>query len=226
MRLGLFGGTFDPVHTGHLILAEACREQCRLDAVWFIPAATPPHKRHAEITHPEARVEMLQLAIGGNESFHVSHLELERGDVSYTIDTLRALSAEDPTRELFLMLGADSLNDLPHWRSPEEICRLALPLVARRPETPVPDFSAIAPLVSPERLEEMRAHVVDMPRIGLSSSELRRRVAQGRSIRYLTPRAVEKYIETAGLYRTAAEETLAAKRPEQRSSCGEAGPGE
>jgi nicotinate-nucleotide adenylyltransferase len=203
MRLGLFGGTFDPVHLGHLLLAEYCREQCRLDAVWFVPAAEPPHKQRPDLTPADERVEMLRLAIGGHEAFSISTREIERGGVSYTIDTLLELAAEDASRQLFFLLGGDSLADLPRWREPAHICELAMPVVVARPGSPPPDYGSLAPLLSSARLEEIRAHQVEMPQIGISSREIRRRVAAGQSIRYQTPRAVEKYIETAGLYRGA-----------------------
>lgn len=201
MRIGLFGGTFDPVHLGHLLLAEYCREQCRLDAVWFVPAAEPPHKQRADLTPAEQRLEMLRLAMGGHEAFSICTREIERGGISYTIDTLRELTAEDASRQIFFLLGGDSLADLPHWREPAGICELAMPVVVARPGSPPPDYGLLADLVSPARLAEIRSHQVVMPQIGISSREIRRRVAAGSSIRYQTPRAVEKYIETAGLYR-------------------------
>ncbi|HVX10239.1 MAG TPA: nicotinate-nucleotide adenylyltransferase [Pirellulales bacterium] len=200
MRLGLFGGTFDPIHLGHLLLAEYCRQHCRLDAVWFLPAAEPPHKQRSDLTPAEQRVEMLELAIGGHEAFSVCTREIERGGVSYTVDTLVQLSAEDPARSLFFLLGGDSLVDLPRWREPARICELALPVVVARPGSPSPDYGPLVSLVSAERLEKIRTHQVEMPQIGISSREIRRRVAAGLSIRYQTPRAVEKYIEVAGLY--------------------------
>ncbi|HEX7379011.1 MAG TPA: nicotinate-nucleotide adenylyltransferase [Pirellulales bacterium] len=201
MRLGLYGGTFDPVHLGHLLLAEFCREQCRLDEVWFLPAAEPPHKKRPDLTSPEKRMDMLRLAIGGQEAFSVCTREIERGGLSYTVETLNALAAEDAGRQLFFLLGGDSLADLPRWREPARICELAIPVVVSRPGSPPPDYDALAALVAPPRLAEIRAHQVEMPQIGISSRDLRRRVAAGLSIRYQTPRAVEKYIETAGLYR-------------------------
>lgn len=206
MRLGIFGGAFDPVHYGHLLLAELCREACRLDQVWFVPAAAPPHKRHYAVTPAQHRIEMLELAIGGNERFAVSRLEVDRGGVSYTVETLAQLKAEAPERELFFLLGADSLVDLPSWREPAKICELAIPVAVRRPGVAEPNFDVLSQLVSPERLEETRRHQVEMPQIGLSSREIRRRVAAGLSIRYQTPRSVEKYIETAGLYRQSSVE--------------------
>lgn len=201
MRLGIFGGSFDPVHFGHLLLAEACREGCRLDQVLFLPAAVPPHKLTRELASAKQRVEMLELAIAGHESFRVSTLEIDRGGVSYTVETLQTLHLQDPQAELFLLMGADSLRDLITWREPAEILRLALPIVVRRAGAPEPDFTILAALASPERCEEIRSCQVEMPIVELSSTDLRARAAAGRSLRYRTPRAVEKYIETAGLYR-------------------------
>ena len=154
--------------------------------------------------HPaETRVEMLELATAGHESFRVCRYEIDRGGISYTVDTLTHLQSEDPTRVLFLLLGADSLADLPGWREPERICQLAtLIAVGRAGEAP-PDWSAVAPLVSAERLAELAASCAEMPPIGINSTDLRRRVAAGQSIRYRTPRAVEVYIQTHGLYRAA-----------------------
>ena len=202
MRLGIFGGSFDPVHYGHLILAELCRERCRLDQVWFMPAATPPHKRQKRMAEPRERVEMLELAIGGHSAFRVSSHEIDRGGLSYTVDTLRQIHVERPDDELFFLLGGDSLHDLASWREPSEICGLATLVAVRRAGSPEPDFGSLSPFVARDRLRQMEEHVVDMPRIDLASRDLRRRVATERSIRYQTPRAVERYIETAGLYRT------------------------
>lgn len=207
MRLGIFGGSFNPIHYGHLILAECCREQLALDRVWFLPAATPPHKQQQDLLPGEQRAEMIELAIAGHPSFGVCRYELERGGVSYTVDTLARFHAEQPADELFFLMGADSLADLPTWKDPATICQLAIPVVVRRGDgahAPSPDseeFRALAHLVTPERLQQIAHARVEMPRIDLSASDLRRRVAAGQSIRYRTPRAVEKYIETHGLYR-------------------------
>jgi nicotinate-nucleotide adenylyltransferase len=203
MRLGVFGGTFDPVHYGHLLLAESCREQCRLDEVWFVPAATPPHKSAQPMSPAADRLEMLSLAIGGHEGFRVNRTEIDRGGVSFTVDTLAQLQAEDSTRELFFLMGADSLRDLPTWREPARICALAWPVVVCRPGPGEPDWSALTGLVDQARLARIRELKVEMPSIGISSTDIRRRAADGASIRYMTPRAVEKYIETHGLYRPA-----------------------
>ena len=200
MRLGLLGGTFDPVHYGHLLLAECCREQVRLDAVWFLPTAVPPHKRSRQLTPSERRVEMLELAIAGNPAFSVCRYETDRGGVNFTADTLGHFRREDPDRELFFLLGADMLHDLPTWRQPARICELATPVVVRRPGSPEPSFDGLASATSPGQVERIRRHQVDMPELGVSSTEIRRRMANGESIRYLTPRAVEEYIKTHELY--------------------------
>ncbi len=202
MRLGLYGGSFDPVHYGHLLLAECCREQCQLDAVWFAPAAIPPHKQQSTLSAAADRIEMLKLAIGGHGAFTVFTGEIDRGGISYTVDTLEQLREELPDAELFFLMGADSLADLPTWREPERICTLAIPIVVRRSGSPKPDDAVLSKLMSPERLAIARQNRVEMPVIDLRASEIRHRVCAGQSIRYRTPRAVEKYIETHGLYRT------------------------
>ena len=206
MRLGIFGGSFDPVHYGHLLLAEHCREQCRLDAVWFVPASVPPHKQGSTLSPAVDRIEMLKLATGGNEAFAVWSGEIDRGGVSYTVDTLEQLQQEDKKRDLFFLMGADSLADLPTWREPKRICELAIPLVVRRAGSPPVDDAVLAKLMSPDRLAIAREAHIEMPIIDLSASEIRRRAAVGQTIRYQTPRAVEKYIEATGLYRAQTSE--------------------
>jgi len=200
VRVGIFGGTFDPVHYGHLLLAECCHEQCHLNEVWFVPAATPPHKRHRELSESKHRVDMLRLATGGNDAFRVSLIEIERGGVSYTVDTLRQMHEQHPEADLFLLLGADSLVDFPNWRGPTEILQLATPAVVRRGSATV-NWSPLAPLTSAERFAQITQHVVAMPVVDFSSTAIREAVTAGRSIRYHTPRAVEQYILSHGLYR-------------------------
>ena len=206
MRLGIYGGSFDPVHYGHLLLAECCREACRLDEVWLIPAAAPPHKLGRELAPGKNRLEMLELSVAGSEHLRASPLEIERGGVSYTVDTLRALQKDRPADGLFLLMGADSLRDLGTWREPAEICRLATPVVVRRAGAPEPDLGTLAAFMPPSKLADVRGLQVEMPIIELSSTDLRQRAGDGRSLRYRTPRAVEKYIETHQLYRAAAQD--------------------
>ena len=156
MRLGILGGTFDPVHYGHLLLAEYAREQCELDQVRFVPAACAPHKTQNTITPAQMRLEMLNLAISGQEAYAVSTLEIDRGGISYTVDTLEEIHRELPGAEVFLIVGADSLSELPTWREPQRICELATPVVVRRYGAPEPDFEILDSYVDSDRLEQMR----------------------------------------------------------------------
>jgi nicotinate-nucleotide adenylyltransferase len=197
MRIGIFGGTFDPVHYGHLLLAEQCREQLELDAVWFIPAAVNPHKQGIHATPANHRMGMLELALAGYAAFRVSDVELARGGTSYTVDTLQALKSEDPTRELVLLIGADSLADLPTWREPERILTLASVAAVNRGRAPT-NLEAILPSLP---TAAGRVSLVQMPAVDLSATDIRSRAAAGRSIRYMTPRPVEEYIRQHGLYR-------------------------
>ncbi|MHB8863587.1 MAG: nicotinate (nicotinamide) nucleotide adenylyltransferase [Pirellulaceae bacterium] len=200
MRLGIFGGSFDPVHYGHLLLAESCREQCSLDRVWLLPAAHAPHKQNHRAASARHRVEMLRLALGGHSQIEVSMMEVDRGGVSYTVETLAEIHRQQPDAELFLLMGADTLEDLPHWRAPGRICELAIPVVVRRAGSEEPAYDALAGVAPASRLELFRQFHVTMPILELASSDIRTRVANGQSIRYRTPRAVEKYIETHRLY--------------------------
>jgi len=201
MRLGVFGGTFDPVHFGHLLLAEQCREQCALDEVLFIPAGSPPHKLSQTITPGKARMEMLELAIGGHDQFRIDRRELLKDAPSFTYETLAELCAEDASHELFFLMGADSLRDFPTWREPGQILKLATLAVVNRGDQPPPDLAPIGELQ--RNADELRVKLVTMPDVDISSSDIRRRVRAGQSIRYLTPRAVECYIATQRLYMSA-----------------------
>lgn len=200
MRLGIFGGSFDPVHYGHLYLAEQCREQCRLDQVWFVPTGRPPHKPEHELTPAAKRVEMLRLAIAGHPAFDISTMEADRVQVSYTFETLERIHEQRPEDELFFLMGADSLRDMPGWREPGRICQLAVPVVMRRREAPEPDLGVLAGFVEAERLDEIRKWQVEMPVLEFSSTAIRAAVRRGGSIRYQTPRSVEMYIKTQRLY--------------------------
>jgi nicotinate-nucleotide adenylyltransferase len=201
MRVGLFGGSFDPIHLGHLLIAESVRESASLDSVCFLPTAMAPHKQGQGVSPAKQRVEMLQLALAGFEEFLIDTMEIDRGGVSYTVDTLEALRESRPEDDLFLIMGGDALAELPTWKSPERICQLATPIVVARPGAPPIDLDVIRPLVEPARLAEVESLRVTLPLIEMSSTDLRRRVAERKSIRFRTPRAVEKYIETQKMYR-------------------------
>ena len=200
MRLGIYGGTFDPIHYGHLVLAEQCREQCQLDEVWFVPAAQPPHKLDATISSAKARCEMIEFAIAGHPHFKLSRMELDRAGPSFTITTLEQLRAEDASRELFLLIGADSLHDLPHWREPRRIQELATVVAVNRGDRPLPDRSWLEQQLGPA--EAARLRFVQMPGLDLSARDIRQRCIEGQSIRYLVPRSVEAYVAQNHLYST------------------------
>jgi nicotinate-nucleotide adenylyltransferase len=200
MRVGIFGGTFDPIHCGHLLLAEQCREQCQLDEVWFVPAALPPHKLTASITSAKARCEMIEFAIAGNPAFRLSTIELDRTGPSFTVTTLEQLRSHQTSHELFLLIGADSLKDLPHWREPSRILELATVVAVNRGDRPLPNRKELRDVVGPA--VDQRIITVNMPGIDISSTDIRGRVQSRRSIRYLVPRAVEMYIQDHGLFRT------------------------
>lgn len=186
MRLGVLGGTFDPVHIGHLVLGEAAREQLDLDRVLFVPTGVQWRKAGREIAPAKHRVAMVQLAIRDNPAFQVSTLEVEKPGPSYTADTLEALTEQNPGAELFVVLGRDAYQDLPNWVRPERIRELATLVVAARGGE---GASVAAPAVG-----------LEMPEIGISATGIRARVAAGLSIRYLVPAAVEAYIRDHGLY--------------------------
>jgi len=195
MRIGIFGGTFDPIHLGHLVLAEQCREQLGLEEVWFVPAGEPPHKMAAPRSSGRHRREMVEFAIAGHAHFKVSDIELERDGPSYTVETLSQLHQLHPNEEWWLLIGADSLDNFATWREPERITQLSRIAAVNRGDRSLPDTVAFTALFG-DRLD-----VVTMPGIDLSASDIRQRIAAGRSIRYLVPRAVEVYIQEQRLYR-------------------------
>ena len=200
MKIGIFGGSFDPVHYGHLILAERCRESVGLDQVWFMPCSLGPHKQDGAHGSDRQRLEMLDLALSGHESFLLSRIELDRGGVSYTVDTLKQIRETNPDDQLFFLLGDDSLENFENWREPEQILEMARLRVVNRPGSGEVDYSVLMQFVDENRYEEIRETTVECPMIEISSSDIRKRLQAGKSIRYLTPRSVEKYIETQKVY--------------------------
>jgi nicotinate-nucleotide adenylyltransferase len=202
MRIGVFGGTFDPVHVGHLILAEQCREQAGLDRVVFIPAARPPHKLDYNLTPFAQRVEMLALAIAGHAAFQVDEIEGGRAGPSYTADTLVQLKSRMSEAELFLVLGSDALRDLPQWHEPQHIVSACTLLVAARASWEMIGEQEMRSSLKLPAGAPLRLQMIHMPAIGIASRDLRRRTAEGRSLRFLVPRAVEVYIAEKKLYVT------------------------
>ncbi len=205
-RIGIIGGSFDPVHYGHLLLAECGLEQCPLDEVWFVPTAISPFKESGSQASESQRRDMLTLAIASHPRFSINELEWNRGGISYTCDTLEALSSEFPEHEFFFLMGADSLADFHQWKNPRRICELARLAIVSRPGSPTPDLSVLQPLVEPEYLNQLANCQIVMPAMDLSSSNIRRRVEHQQSIRFRLPRAVEQYIATQGLYQQEGQE--------------------
>ncbi len=198
MRLGILGGTFDPVHRGHLALARAAGDEFGLEKVLFVPAGQPWRKAGLTIASGEDRLAMVQLALEGEEAFEIGTLEIEQAGPSYTVDTLEALRADRPDDELVFILGEDALRDLPNWHRPERILELAKLAVARRAD------------VSPEALEGAgrqlpglleRVVWLEMPLVEVSATGIRERVKDGLSIAEMVPPSVEEYIRQHRLYR-------------------------
>jgi len=199
-RIGIFGGTFDPIHIGHLLLAEMAREALELSQVRFVVAATAPHKQSQHTTDGKKRLEMVQLAIGGNVHFVADSRELDRGGTSYTVDTLSQLQQEFPQADLVFLMGQDSLAELHTWRQPQRICELAFVAVLARGGRPQPDLQLLKEYLPAAQQAELASHLVPMPQIEMSSSDIRQRIAQGRSVRYQLHPAVAAYIEAQQLY--------------------------
>jgi nicotinate-nucleotide adenylyltransferase len=185
-----------------LILAEQCREACRLDRVLFIPAGLPPHKAERQITAGRQRMEMVELAIAGHPALAASDIELRRSGPSYSVETLAEIASQNAAAELFFLMGSDSLNDLPLWHQPRRITALATLVVATRPEAARPDLDRLRSVLGDDAVERLARHIVEIPLVQISSSDIRSRVREGKTIRFMVPRAVECYIETHGLYRT------------------------
>jgi nicotinate-nucleotide adenylyltransferase len=201
MRIGVFGGTFDPVHIGHLIIAEQCREQAALDEVWFVPSARPPHKSRTDLTPFEKRVEMLTLAVAGQPSFRIEPLEADRPGPSYTADTLTELHRRRPDADLHLILGSDCLPDLSSWHDPIRVVTQATLLIVARTGWPVWPVEKMRASLGMADDAPIRQQIMSIPLVDISSRDLRRRVNEGRSIRYFVSSAVAAYVADKGLYR-------------------------
>lgn len=192
-KVGIMGGTFDPIHMGHLIAASCALEAAELDEVWFIPTASPPLKPNAPSAEAHQRLEMVKLAISGQPAFRVIDIELQRGGTSYSIDTVTALMEQYAEHQFFYIIGSDRIHDLPQWHRAEELSQLVQFIGLNRPSEHL----------QLQRLsEDWRSKIViaPMPLIGISSTELRHRAAQGKSLRYFVPELVEQYIRRYSLY--------------------------
>lgn len=199
-KIGLFGGTFDPIHYGHLILAEEVRQRMGLSKVIFIPSANPPHKRSENTTSALLRFKMVELAIEGNSFFEVSRVELDRSTPSYSLDTVKHFIGQSPKNLFFFIVGADSLFEMHGWYKIEELVELCPFVFVNRPEFTVGSKSAKELQLTPEAVHKVTQHFVEIMPIGISASEIRKRVARGLSVRYLVPEKVYDFIQQEGLY--------------------------
>jgi nicotinate-nucleotide adenylyltransferase len=191
-KIGILGGTFDPIHLGHLVLAEQVKEKLKLDQVIFIPCFRSPHKTRQKLSPAKDRLRMLQLALEGNSSFSVSDIELKRKGLSYTVDTLKELKDLYPNSQIYFLTGSDVPSELGAWKDPEQIYRLAKVVIATRP-----GFDKL----DPRNQFAEKSIVVPITGIDVSSSEIRRRVKKGKSIKYLVSSRVEDFIRRKKLYR-------------------------
>ena len=189
-RLGILGGTFDPIHNGHVLLARAVLEQLPLDRVLFVPAADPPHKS-ALVASAAHRFEMVRLALEGLDGLEASRAELDREGPSYTVETLRHFRSQYCDSDLYLIIGADNVAELPTWYDPETIVALATVVSGSRDQRSLPLDAKFG----------SRIQRLPTPTYDISSTDIRQRLLQGRPVRYLVPEAVERYLTTHGLYR-------------------------
>lgn len=198
-RIGIMGGTFDPIHLGHLVTAEAVRIQYQLERVIFVPAGIPPHKLNMKITAARHRYIMTVMATYGNPNFYVSSMEVDRPGPSYTIDTIREMQKiYGPETELYFITGADAVQELAEWRDVNQLLTLCYFVAATRPGS---DNTLDKVIDSFGELGRQRIYHVATPELDISSTDIRRRLRSGQSIKYIVPECVSKYIEKEGLYR-------------------------
>ncbi|RLC61804.1 MAG: nicotinic acid mononucleotide adenylyltransferase [Chloroflexota bacterium] len=197
-RIGVLGGTFDPIHIAHLAIAEEARTQLGLDKVVFVPAGLPPHKMDVHVSPAEHRLAMVELAIAGNPHFEVSRVDIDRFGPCYTVDTIALLREEwGPDVEIYFIMGSDSLADILTWHKPDRLIRLCRIVAVGRPgyRVDMDELERCLPGAS------QRILFINSPQLDVSSSEIQRRVRAGESIKYQVPEAVERYIYEHGLYR-------------------------
>ena len=200
-RIGLLGGTFDPIHFGHLLLAVHSYEKLRLDRVIFIPARLPPHKAEP-VVEAAHRLEMVRLAVAEDQRFLVCDCELGRTEASYTIETVRQLqSSLGSGTHLFWLIGSDMVADLPSWQKIAELVELIEIIVVSRPGSAGPEYCVLESALMVEQIKRLREHKIDLPLIDISSTQIRKRIGAEQSVRYLLPRVVEEYIVQHKLYR-------------------------
>jgi len=204
-KIGLFGGSFDPIHHGHLMLAELCRDALQLDQVRFLVANISPLKTNQKTASNRDRIEMVKLAIGGNPYFDLDTREIDRGGVSYTLDSVRSIQEElvrneNTETELFLLMGADVLKDIAKWHQPKQLFELITPCVISRGGFGDPAWEHLKPFMSEERFVAAKRLHVAAPQVDISSTNLRSHIRKGLSIRYQVPPSVYAYILAQSLY--------------------------
>jgi nicotinate-nucleotide adenylyltransferase len=194
-KIGVMGGTFDPIHYGHLVTAEEALHQYELDEVVFVPTGQPWMKEHERVSPAEDRYLMTVIATASNPRFSVSRIEVDRQGATYTVDTLRTLKEErGPDASLYFITGVDAVLEIFQWKDPDELFSLATFIAATRPGYDMSGFEAA-------RAEGQDVRVMKIPALAISSTDVRARVASGRPIRYLVPEGVNSYVQKAGLYR-------------------------
>lgn len=191
-KVGIMGGAFDPIHLGHLLAAESAREQHHLEEVWFMPSHIPPHKHRAGVSGKQ-RLEMVEAAIQGHPAFKPLDIELKRGGVSYTVDTIREIWGQHPDLGLYFIIGADMVNYLPKWEGIEDLTGMITFIGLQRPGSFL-ELDALPPFI------QEAVGLAEMPLVDISSSLIRSRLAQGRSVRYMVPDSVHDYMTRSGLY--------------------------
>ena len=199
MKIGIMGGTFNPIHFGHLILAESAYENLELDSVVFIPAGIPPHKQDEEIVSKKDRLKMVDLAIDDNNHFEVSTIELDKKSISYSFETLELLKEENTNTNYYFITGSDSLYNIEKWKAPEKLLALCELVVASRSDENLDRLKQHKKVI--EKKYRTTVHILNMPTIELSSSDIRDRVKNGKTIKYFVPKDVENYIYMNDLYK-------------------------
>ncbi|MCX7702708.1 MAG: nicotinate-nucleotide adenylyltransferase [Planctomycetota bacterium] len=200
MRIGIFGGSFDPVHIGHIETAERVTRKYHLDRLFFVPAFCPPHKTFKTLTDGAHRLRMLEIAIKGNDKFTVEDVELKRGGVSYTVDTLRYFRRSFPQAELYFIIGSDSLEEILLWREIEEAMKIARFVTVLRSGFKESIFDRLKKVFGEERVSQLKDDFLREPPVAVSSSEIRERIKAGESVEGMLPQGVEKYIRQMKLY--------------------------
>ncbi len=200
--IGVMGGTFNPIHYGHLVTAEEALVQFGLEKVIFMPSARPPHKEDREILPPEERYLMTVIATASNPDFDVSHLEIERQGPSYTVDTIKSLRDQFPDRQIYFITGADAVWEILTWKDTEELAELTTFIAATRPGYSLEKFKKlhVLPDDEPRPKGKPKVYIMEIPALAISSTDIRQRVRDGRPIRYLVPEGVANYIHKSGFW--------------------------